>query len=139
MEEYGKFKSAEELLRGYNELEKSFTQRCQQLAELQKQLSELPATQPAAQPQQSSGTNGAGATEPSPQQATPIGTDAASPVANGAMAVPVRVEDAPCEPHPNAASALPTVMCGGGNVSCALPNRPTTLKEASELAKKFFD
>ncbi len=31
---YGKFASAEELLKGYNELEKSFTQKCQQLAAL---------------------------------------------------------------------------------------------------------
>ncbi len=28
--EYGKFSSAEELLRGYEELEKSFTRKCQQ-------------------------------------------------------------------------------------------------------------
>lgn len=31
---YGKFASAEELLKGYNQLEKSFTQKCQQLAAL---------------------------------------------------------------------------------------------------------
>ncbi len=35
--EYGKFNSAEELLKGYTELEKSFTQKCQQLSALEKQ------------------------------------------------------------------------------------------------------
>lgn len=47
--EYGKFNSAEELLKGYKELEKSFTQKCQQLAELRSQTEQ-------------SGTNG----DPSP-------------------------------------------------------------------------
>ncbi|MDE7454437.1 MAG: hypothetical protein K2M64_01255 [Clostridia bacterium] len=32
--EYGKFNSAEELLKGYNELQKSFTRKCQELSEL---------------------------------------------------------------------------------------------------------
>ena len=36
--EYGKFSSAEELMKGYTELEKSFTQKCQQLSALQKQI-----------------------------------------------------------------------------------------------------
>lgn len=33
----------------------------------------------------------------------------------------------------------PSVMFGGGNVSMALPTRPRTIREASELAKKYFD
>ena len=33
----------------------------------------------------------------------------------------------------------PNVMKGGGNVSMAMPTRPKTLREASELAKKLFD
>lgn len=32
--EYGKFETAEELLKGYNELEKAFTKKCQELNEL---------------------------------------------------------------------------------------------------------
>lgn len=35
--------------------------------------------------------------------------------------------------------APPSVMHGGGNVSMALPSRPKTLKEASEMAKKLFE
>ena len=37
MSQFGKFSSAEELLKGYNQLEKSFTQKCQQLSQLQKE------------------------------------------------------------------------------------------------------
>lgn len=36
--EYGKFNSAEELLKGYRELESRFTQKCQQLSLAEKQL-----------------------------------------------------------------------------------------------------
>ena len=35
---YGKFATAEELLKGYVELEKSFTQKCQQLAALKETM-----------------------------------------------------------------------------------------------------
>ncbi len=37
MNQFGKFSSAEQLLKSYENLEKSFTQKCQQLANLQKQ------------------------------------------------------------------------------------------------------
>lgn len=33
----------------------------------------------------------------------------------------------------------PSVISGGGNVSMALPSRPKTLKEASEMAQKLFE
>lgn len=35
--DYGKFTSLDELVKGYNQLEKSFTQKCQQLAESERQ------------------------------------------------------------------------------------------------------
>lgn len=35
--EYGKFATVSELLKGYNQLEKSFTQKCQQLAETERE------------------------------------------------------------------------------------------------------
>lgn len=35
--------------------------------------------------------------------------------------------------------APPSVISGGGNVSMALPSRPKTLKEASEMAQKLFE
>ncbi len=122
MENYGKFNSAEELLKGYNELEKSFTQKCQQLSALEKQVS--------------CGTNDDGATSPSPQQQT---KGVASSVANDATAVPSQTEqDASVESRPDSAPLPPRVMTGGGNASAALPNRPKTLREASDLAKKYF-
>ncbi|MCH5160054.1 MAG: hypothetical protein J1F66_04310 [Clostridiales bacterium] len=117
--EYGKFNSAEELLKGYESLEKSFTQKCQQLSALERKLNE-------------SGTNG----EPSPQQ------NFGQSVANDTVdTVPEATNADSLEPHnqrPTDKVIPPRVMTGGGNVSCALPNRPKTLKEASELAKKYF-
>ena len=115
--EYGKFNSAEELLKGYESLEKSFTQKCQQLSALEKKINE-------------SGTNGV----PSPQQ------EAEQSVANDTVdTVPTPVDaDGSQQLNQSPASVPPRVMTNGGNVSCALPNRPKTLKEASELAKKYF-
>ena len=115
--EYGKFNSAEELLKGYESLEKSFTQKCQQLSALEKKLNE-------------SGTNEAS----SPQQ------EAEQSVANDTVdTVPTPVSaDSSQQVNQCPADILPRVMTSGGNVSCALPNRPKTLKEASELAKKYF-
>ena len=115
--EYGKFNSAEELLKGYEALEKSFTQKCQQLSALEKQINE-------------SGTNGA----PSPQ------TQAEQSVANDTVeTVPeATVADSPEPVNQCSAEFPPRVMTSGGNVSLALPNRPKTLKEASDLAKKYF-
>ena len=120
--EYGKFNSAEELLRGYTVLEKSFTQKCQELSALKQELKQ----------QNESGTSG----QPSPQE-------------NNAQST---AEDVATVPAPENADSLtesqgreaqtvipPRVMTGGGNVSMALPNRPKTLKEASELAKKYFN
>ena len=149
--EYGKFSSAEELLKGYTELEKSFTQKCQELSALERKYNE-------------SGTNG----EPSPQQN--VGQSVANdtvdtvPEAKDADSVePISQPAAELTPdavrqylveHPEIVSELsthadslsdtnqrvapPRVMTVGGNVSCALPNRPKTLKEASELAKKLL-
>lgn len=39
--EYGKFASLDELVKGYNQLEKSFTQKCQQLAESERHNRDL--------------------------------------------------------------------------------------------------
>ena len=116
--EYGKFNSAEELLKGYESLEKSFTQKCQQLSALEKKLNE-------------SGTSGS----PSPQNEAgqSVANDAVSTVPEAAGADSVQ----PTNQSP-ANATPPRVMTSGGNVSCALPNRPKTLKEASELAKKYF-
>lgn len=131
MEKYGKFDSAEELLKGYNELEKSFTQKCQQLAQLEKSVSE--------QTSQPRGTSDEVATSASPQDEI-TANGVASSVANDATAVPSRQStDVSVEDRPYATSVPPRIMTGGGNVSAAMPNRPKTLKEASELAKKYFN
>ena len=129
--EYGKFNSAEELLKGYTELEKSFTQKCQQLSELQKQMAEASSSQETQQHQQENpvGTNG----QPSPISATQSTADDEAntvPTPSGA--------DSQSEVSQSVSVTPPKVMTGGGNVSMALPNRPKTLKEASELAQKYF-
>ena len=146
----GKFNSAEELLKGYESLEKSFTQKCQELSALKKM--------------NESGTNG----EPSPQinAAESVANDAVDTVPETQSADSVEsINQPPAEltqeavrqylvEHPEIVSELsnqadslsdtnqrvapPRVMTAGGNVSCALPNRPKTLKEASELAKKLL-
>ena len=119
--EYGKFNSAEELLKGYTELEKSFTEKCQELSALKQDI---------ANQQNDSGTSG----QPSPQQ-----THAQS-TAVDVNTVPAPENADSSTECPSATTPIPPrVMTGGGNVSMALPNRPKTLKEASELAKKYFN
>ena len=122
--EYGKFNSAEELLKGYTELEKSFTQKCQELSALKQNMEQAHQTE--------SGTSG---------QPSPLTNDAQS-TADDRATVPTSENADSSTESPSAevhAVNLPRVMTGGGNVSMALPNRPKTLKEASELAKKYFN
>ena len=123
--EYGKFNSAEELLKGYTELEKSFTQKCQELSALKQNMQQNETND--------SGTSG----QPSPQensaQSTAEKTQATVPTQQDADSA---VESQCAQQH---TAIPPRVMTGGGNVSMALPNRPKTLKEASELAKKYFN
>lgn len=123
--EYGKFASAEELLKGYNELEKSFTQKCQQLAELKNQLN-------GTNTQMQCGTNEAS----SPQQ---NGADCAAAAEDVARAVPADANASPAADDGNAPTTitLPKII-KGGNVSMAAPSRPKTIKEASLMAKELF-
>ena len=121
--EYGKFSTAEELLKGYTELEKSFTQKCQELSALKQNMEQLQ--------QNESGISG----QPSPQETSVQSTAddmATVPAPHGADS---GAESQSTEVH---TVLPPRVMTGGGNVSMALPNRPKTLKEASELAKHYF-
>ena len=120
--EYGKFGSAEELLKGYTELEKSFTQKCQELAALKQNMEQTDNN--------SSGTSG----QPSPQQ-----TSTQSAADEKATVPTPQSADSLAESQSVEQQNPPRVMTGGGNVSMALPNRPKTLKEASELAKKYFN
>lgn len=138
MSEFGKFGSAEELLKGYTELEKSYTRKCQQLSELQKQYQNELQPQSAEQNQndalEKDGTSGQPDQRPSPSETA----DETQSVANDKTVPPAQRADS-AEQSPSVASPPPKVMTAGGNASMALPNRPRTLSEASELAKKYFE
>lgn len=146
---YGKFNSAEELLKGYEELEKSFTQKCQRLSALEKQYGGTSAD--GAPPQSNDAKAEQSAVTVSdtvPVQASSDASLDADTVSVKASAADVTVEQYPAganasvQPCPlqdnSVPRAAPKVMTAGGNVSMALPNRPATLKEASELAKEYF-
>ena len=140
--EYGKFNTAEELLKGYTELEKSFTQKCQELAALKQNMEQSSNTN--EQNDANCGTN---------EQSSPHGkggTSESSPQSNSAQSTaeetkatvpaPENADGFSTESHAEVITVTPPrVMTGGGNVSMALPNRPKTLAEASELAKKYFN
>ena len=136
--DYGKFTSAEELLKGYNALEKSFTQKCQQLSTLQKQLG-------TSQTQ----------TDQTEQVLPPVSTDdvvATIPEvgtsSNDLVPTDEQLQQY-LESNPQLAFKLlqaqvptptaPTVMTGGGTMSLALPSRPKTIKEATLMAQKLFE
>ena len=136
--DYGKFTSAEELLKGYNALEKSFTQKCQQLSALQKQLG-------TSQTQ----------TDQTEQVLPPVSTDdvvATIPEvgtsSNDLVPTDEQLQQY-LESNPQLALKLlqaqvptptaPTVMTGGGTMSLALPSRPKTIKEATLMAQKLFE
>lgn len=146
--EYGKFNSAEELLKGYNELEKSFTQKCQQLAELRNKLAETPIAEsgtidnPNPQPielqaQATTDTEQGGTNEASSPLNTMQGNGPAAEE-KATCAVPTDVDAPPVASNGPSPNPLPKVMQGGGNVSMALPTKPKTIKEASALARKLF-
>ena len=136
--DYGKFTSAEELLKGYNALEKSFTQKCQQLSTLQKQLG-------TSQTQ----------TDQTEQVLPPVSTDdvvATIPEVDTSSNDFVPTDEQLqqyLESNPQLAFKLlqaqvptptaPTVMTGGGTMSLALPSRPKTIKEATVMAQKLFE
>ena len=136
--DYGKFTSAEELLKGYNALEKSFTQKCQQLSTLQKQLG-------TSQTQ----------TDQTEQVLPPVSTDdvvATIPEVDTSSNDLVPTDEQLqqyLESNPQLAFKLlqaqvptptaPTVMIGGGTMSLALPSRPKTIKEATLMAQKLFE
>lgn len=151
--EYGKFNSAEELLKGYVELEKSFTQKCQRLSELEKQI-ENSGTSEQSSPQQDTvaQSTAGGAVDSVP---TPTDADSSTEINHSATQPNDQLRQY-LAAHPEIVKELlkldesdslsngeqrvlpPKVMTGGGNVSMALPNRPKTIKEASDLAKHFF-
>ena len=136
--DYGKFTSAKELLKGYNALEKSFTQKCQQLSALQKQLC-------TSQTQ----------TDQTEQVLPPVSTDdvvATIPEVDTSSNDLVPTDEQLqqyLESNPQLALKLlqaqvptptaPTVMTGGGTMSLALPSKPKTIKEATLMAQKLFE
>ena len=141
--EFGKFKNAEELLRGYNELEKSYTQKCQQLKQYQSggtsEVSPPPVEEASTTVDSSCSVPCESDTDATQSQSNP----SSSPAVTTEM-VQQFLQNNPSVAyqllHPTSNSANPpSVMTGGGNVSMALPSRPKTIKEASILAKKLFE
>ena len=134
--EYGKFASADELLKAYNELEKNFTQKCQQLSELRKSTTDGLQKNAVNQSDENSGTNETS----SPLNATPTDENAAQQQPTD-CAVPADVQPSAANSNsPNSTPVvLPKLMAGGGNVSPVLPTKPKTIKEASVLARKLFE
>lgn len=153
--EYGKFKTADDLYKGYVELEKTFTQKCQQLSALEKEINRGTSENT---PPQTDAAQSAAETAEVPQETV-------SSRQSGSVLTPEQIEqylgshkeyaaelfekggygrnlptDSPEdeEQTKQIPPAAPPLICGGGNVSMALPSRPKTLKEASELAKKLF-
>ena len=136
--DYGKFTSAEELLKGYNALEKSFTQKCQQLSILQKQLgtSQTYADQ-TEQVLPPISTSDAVTTipeeTPSSIYVTPTNEQLQQYLeSNPTIAFKLLQAQ---QPTPTA----PTVITGGGSMSLALPSKPKTIKEATLMAQKLFE
>lgn len=181
--EFGKFNSLEDLVKGYNALEQAFTQKCQQVKELQNNINNngaatSPETGTSEAEPNNGGTNGNASPNGQNSAATAAenvcdGTNAeTSPTAYGAQSATIdtvpdkgatapevdnRTQDKSTEllsqlrqilignPEllaglaPKQSIAPPSVISGGGNVSMALPSRPKTLKEASEMAQKLFE
>ena len=181
--EFGKFNSLEDLVKGYNALEQAFTQKCQQVKEIQNNINNngaatSPETGTSEAEPNNGGTNGNASPNGQNSAATAAenvcdGTNAdTSPTAYGAQSAAIgtvpdngatapevdnRTQDKSTEllsqlrqiltdnPEllaglaPKQSIAPPSVISGGGNVSMALPSRPKTLKEASEMAQKLFE
>lgn len=149
----GKFNSAEELLKSYNELEKSFTQKCQQLAALQKQAAEnTDGTNEQSSPSHNTEDNGAAmevqvaCAVPADRDASSAANDSPSPQQTAIEQIKQYLDANPDarallleEPTVAASPPLPKVMASGGNVPLVLPTKPKTIKEASLLAKRIFD
>jgi len=146
--QYGKFNSAEELLKGYEELEKSFTQKCQRLSALEKQYGGTNADDASPQKDAKAEQSAVTGSNTVPAQAKPDVTLADSPPVSAQAVSAEQSAQYPAGPNKQACPLTddgnrriiyaPKVMTTGGNVSMALPNRPKTIKEASELAKQYF-
>lgn len=134
--DYGKFNSAEELLKGYIELEKSFTQKCQQLSQLQKQQGTSESiTHPDDISSPTTTEQSVSATlQEQPPQSEVTPTDAQLQQyleRNPTLALKL------LSSH-TAPPTAPTVITGGGTMSLALPSKPKSIKEATLMAQKLF-
>lgn len=161
MENYGKFNSAEELLKGYAELERTFTQKCQQLSALEKQLNasgtsensspqHAEALQPTAEavkvprPQDDQPQRLENITPEQVEQYLAAHKDYAGKLLeqHARRKAEERTERSETEGETSDKGSVGVnfapLMTGGGNVSLAAPSKPKTLQEASELAKNLF-
>lgn len=99
---YGKFTTADELLRGYEELEKSYTKKCQELSKLKNQTG--------------------GTSEQTPPQTEQI---VAQTVSDGVFPAPQKVQDAPdasyvkaTDEQKNSAQSVDCAATNGQEESC---------------------
>lgn len=158
---FGKFDTAEELLRAYNALESEFTKRCQLAGELQARLNALDA-QAQRRPPETVENEGA---RPSPEPTEPTAVAAASAVCAATdtareaaqYAVPSEILDNPDE-YAELLAAIPQVMdacierykrrlLGERGGHAASPRgtavivpvaRPKTLADAKRLAEQML-
>ena len=149
--EYGKFKSADDLFNAYTELEKSFTQKCQQLSNLQQTISNSGGTSEISSP-----PDEVQPTETVPTVSCEDATSNGAVSCNGSSAEQANFDEEVLQQYFKQNPAVlyrilqadsqvkaqisppPTVMVNGGNASMALPSRPKTIREASQMVEKLF-
>ena len=118
----GKFKDVQALADAYKALEAEFTRRSQRLKELENAIREKPSAQTEAAPPQTSETTPSGSGNVSP-------ADLSDEVKNAVIG----------EYLSGVLSRRSVPFVTGGSVVAAQRVRPSTLREAGLLAKKFFD
>lgn len=153
----GKFKTQEELLRGYEELEKQFTQKCQQLSGVSAQRNAL-ADECESLKNQTKTTDGTSAeaspSNPDAQSVAPTTNTACVPEETQASSSsgenteqllqqffadnPQLVSKLLRQMFQDTKSFAPSVMRGGGSVLPAVPSKPGSIKEATLMAKELF-
>ncbi len=153
---YGKFANAQELYKGYVQLEKSYTHKCQQLSQTLKtlqNLSSLSQTNSIPTRPSSSPTGGTSENSPPPALSPAVTVSDSSKSTeshgNGATLLDALTTLQQLLAHlPEVASVLqhkgvstnraPAVIGGGGAVTVAAPSKPKTVSQASALAHELL-
>ncbi len=149
-----KFKDFDSLLSSYQQLEKKFTQKCQQLKQHGTSTDTVP-TQQQAPPYDAEQFFGSYPDARQYQDKIMQSIDSPNGTADQLQymasyidclhdSAPSNVPAQQCTDKVSldstTAHALPTTIAGNnGNMSLALPSKPKTISEASQMAKKIFD